>query len=91
MTRRIKVVPLGRPSLYVARIEDIGPALKDLRLSQDVSQTDLAEAIEIHQSHMGTYERGRVIPNSRRLLEILAAHNYMLGYIPRERAEPWTS
>lgn len=77
---------MGRPTLYIARPEDIGPALKDLRLAEDVSQVDLSEAINMHQSHMGTYERGRVIPNSRRLLQILRAHNYVIGYVPQEIA-----
>lgn len=77
---------MGRPTLYVRRPEDIGPAIKDLRIAHDVSQTDVAEAVGMHQSHMGTYERSRVIPNSRRLLEILASHGYVLAFIPREMA-----
>jgi transcriptional regulator with XRE-family HTH domain len=79
-------VTMGRPTLYVARVEDIGPALKDLRRSEDVSQADLSRAIDLHPSHMGTYERSRVIPNSRRLLEIILAHHYVIGFVPRELA-----
>ena len=77
---------MGRPTLYVGRAEDIGRALKDLRVAEDVTQTDLAQAIGIHQSHMGTYERSTTIPNSRRLLEILRAHKYVIAYIPEEIA-----
>lgn len=77
---------MGRPILYVSREQDIGPALKDLRMAHEVSQTDVAEAVGMHQSHMGTYERGRVIPNSRRLLEILQSHGYVLAFVPRELA-----
>jgi len=77
---------MGRPTLYVARVADIGPALRDLRLSEQASQVDVAAAIGMHQSHLGTYERGRVIPNSRRLLQLLQAHHYVIGYIPKELA-----
>ena len=77
---------MGRPTLYVARVADIGPALKDLRLAEGVSQADGAAAIGMHQSHMGTYERNTVCPNSRRLLEILASHHYVIGFVPRELA-----
>lgn len=77
---------MARPTLYVARTADIGPALRDLRRAEDISQADAAAAILIHPSHMGTYERGTVIPNSRRLLEILLSHHYVIGYIPKELA-----
>lgn len=77
---------MARPTLYVARVEDIGPALKDLRRAHDVSQLDFAEAAGIHVSHVGTYERGNVCPNSRKLIEFMAAHNYVLAFVPRELA-----
>lgn len=75
---------MARPTLYVAREQDIGPALKDLRRAHDVSQADFAEAVGIHQSHIGTYENNRVCPNTRRLIEFMAAHNYVLAFVPRE-------
>lgn len=77
---------MGRPVLHVGRAEDIGPALKDLRVAHQVTQTDVAEAVGMHQTHMGKYEHGKVIPNSRRLLEILLSHGYVLTFTPRELA-----
>lgn len=77
---------MARPTLYVARVEDIGPALRDLRRAHDVSQKDVAEASGIHQSHIGTYERNTVCPNARRLLDFMHVHGYVLAFIPRERA-----
>ena len=60
--------------------------MKDLRKAHDVSQADFAEAAGIHVSHVGTYERSNVIPNSRKLVEFLATHNYVLAFVPREDA-----
>lgn len=77
---------MGRPTLYVSRPEDYGPALKDLRLAHDVSQIDFAEAIEMHPSHVGSYERGTVIPRGDQLLRLLAGHNYVVALVPREQA-----
>lgn len=77
---------MGRPLLYVARIEDIGPALKDLRVSQGLTQLDVAEAIGMHPSHVGSYERNTVCPSGRRLMEFMQCHHYVLGFLPREIA-----
>lgn len=77
---------MGRPTLYVARIEDIGPALKDLRLSQGLTQFDLADAMGIHSSHVGTYERNTICPSSRKLISFMQVNNYVLGFVPRELA-----
>lgn len=77
---------MARPTLYVTRVEDIGPALRDLRRAHDVSQLDLAEAVGMHVSHVGTYENSNVIPNARRLVEFMNAHNYVLAFMPREQA-----
>lgn len=77
---------MGRPLLVVARIEDIGPALKDLRLSQGLTQLDVADAMGMHPSHIGSYERNTVCPSGRKLLDFMLAHNYVLMFAPREFA-----
>lgn len=77
---------MARPTLFVARVEDFGPALKDLRTSHDVSQSNLADAMGIHTSHVGSYERNTVCPSGRQLLRFMAAHNYVLAFVPRELA-----
>lgn len=77
---------MARPTLHVYRTADIGPALKDLRLSEGVSQTDTAEAIGIHQSHIGTYERNKVVPSGARMIDFMDAHNYVLTFLPKELA-----
>lgn len=74
---------MSRPTLYIARPEDIGPALKDLRLTFDVSQRDHAEAIDMHPSHVGSYERGTVIPRGDQLLRLLSAHDYVIAFVHR--------
>jgi predicted transcriptional regulator len=75
---------MGRPLLYVARIEDIGPALKDLRLSQGLTQFDVADAMGMHPSHIGSYERNTVCPSGRKMLDFMKVHHYVLGFLPRE-------
>lgn len=74
---------MSRPTLYIARPEDIGPALKDLRMAFQVSQRDHAEAINMHPSHIGSYERGTVIPRGDQLLRLLSAHDYVLAFTRR--------
>lgn len=78
---------MGRPVLFVARPADYGPAFKDLRLAHEVSQADLAEAMGMHPSHVGSYERGTVIPRGDQLLRLLSAHNYVVALVPREMME----
>lgn len=77
---------MARATLYVGRVEDYGPALKDLRESEGVSQHDHADAIQMHPSHIGSYERGTVIPSGRQLLRLLKGHNYVIALVPREQA-----
>lgn len=76
---------MSRPTLYIVRTEDIGPALKDLRVALDVSQRDHGEAIEMHPSHIGSYERGTVIPRGDQLLRLLAGHDYVLAFVHKSQ------
>lgn len=77
---------MARPTLYVSRVADFGPALRDLRVAHAVSQADFADAIDMHASHVGSYERGTVVPSGRQLLRLLGGHNYWLALVPREAA-----
>jgi transcriptional regulator with XRE-family HTH domain len=42
----------------------LGEKIKKLRKEQNISQTDLAEIIGVHQSHIGRYERNESIPTA---------------------------
>ncbi len=38
-------------------------------------------------THMGAYENARTMPNLRRMLDILSAHDYVIMAVPREEVE----
>lgn len=53
---------------------DFPQRLKELRLKNNLSQTELGEMVGVHYSHIGRYERGLSIPKTgtlRRLAEAL--------------------
>jgi len=77
---------VGRPTIPVSREDQVGPALREIRKAHGLTQRDVSEAMdtEMDPTHMGAYERGRVVPNTKRLLEILRTHNYVLVLTPRE-------
>lgn len=88
----------SKPTLGVSRAEDLGPALLDLRLSQEVTQVDVSAAMNsTHATTIGAWENSRAIPTVRRLIELLATYDYqvvlmhksVLGELvkPRERAD----
>lgn len=78
----------SRPTLGVDRVESIGPALRDLRLSQEVTQADVADTMDTtHPTTVGAWENGRVIPGVRKLIEVLAAFDYQLVFMHRKTLE----
>ena len=92
----------SRPLLGVDRPEAVGPALRDLRKSQDVSIYDVAEAMPTgHGTTVTSWETSRVIPNTRKLLEVLTVYDYVLAFVhkdelakiiaerSRSRKDPW--
>lgn len=77
----------SRPTLMVSRVEDLGPALRDLRLSQGVSVFDAADAMEsTHGTSITAYETGRIRPGSRILIEYLATHDYVVVLMHKREA-----
>ena len=85
---------MGRPTLAVARVEDLGPAIRDLRKSQDVTQADVAAAMAdgtTHATTVGAWENSRIIPSVRKLMEMLDTHNYIIVLMPKEfhRRHAW--
>lgn len=78
----------SRPTLAVDRIESLGPAMRDLRLSQGVSIFDSADAMEsTHGTSITAWEKGRVNPGTKKLIEYLATHDYVLVFMHKREAE----
>jgi transcriptional regulator with XRE-family HTH domain len=66
----------------VDRIEALGPALKDLRMSQEVTQADVAAAMETtHPTTVGAWENSRCVLTVRKLIELLGTYDYQLVFM----------
>ena len=79
---------MGKPVLRVGRVEALGPALKDLRRSQDVKAMDVCEAADLHLTQLCSWEGNRVVPGLRRLIDVLAAYDYEIVFVPK--GQKWT-
>lgn len=76
---------VGRPVLAIARPEDIGPALRDLRNSQDVRLIDVADALGIqHITHLSAWENDRTRPRVGSLVELLSVYDYQMMFMHRD-------
>lgn len=80
---------LSRPTIYLSKKADIGPGLRQIRVSQDLTQLDVAMAAGFDPTHMGSYERNHTVPTTWKLLQILSAHKYVLVMLPIEEAPEW--
>lgn len=80
---------LSRPTIYLTKKADIGPGLRQIRVSQDLTQLDVAMAANMDPTHMGSYERNHTCPTAWKMLQILAAHRYVLVMLPIEEAPEW--
>lgn len=80
---------LSRPTIYLTKKSDIGPGLRQIRTSQDLTQLDVAMAANMDPTHMGSYERNHTVPTTWKLLQILGAHKYALVMIPIEQCPDW--
>ena len=62
---------------------DFGSIVVELRKEQKISQTDLADKLEIHKNVLGRYERGEVLPSieiARKIADILdVSLDYLTG------------
>lgn len=87
-----------RPTLGADRVEAVGPALRDLRMSQEVTQADAADAMEsTHATTVGSWENNRHIISLKKLIELLGTYDYQIVFMhkktfeemirPRERAD----
>lgn len=76
---------MGRPILGIARIEDLGPSLRDLRKSQDVTLLDACEAMgKNHITHLSAWERGATHPQAASLIELLDVYDYMQVFMHKD-------
>lgn len=80
---------LSRPTIYVTGKTQIGPGLRQVRVSQALTQLDVALACGMDPTHMGSYERNHTYPTSWRLVQILGAHKYAMVYLPLESCPEW--
>jgi transcriptional regulator with XRE-family HTH domain len=63
----------------VSRLFDLGQRIKNLRQSQNISQTELADMIGKRQESVNRIEKGRFFPSYDVLLNICKALNVSLG------------
>lgn len=77
-----------RPVLTVYRPEHIGRALRELRNSQNVTIFDVANAMtgSTHATQITSWETGRVIPGSARLIDTLGVHDYVMVFMHKTKA-----
>lgn len=57
------------PAVHVTDAASCGAALRDFRVAQRVSQSDLARAMGVHRSYLSELERGHVTEQLVRLFE----------------------
>ncbi len=55
--------------------------LKTLRLEKEWSQSQLAERLGTDRMRISTYERGKVVPETRLLIKIAEVFNVSLDYL----------
>jgi transcriptional regulator with XRE-family HTH domain len=79
----------SRPTIYLTNKSHIGPGLRQIRVSQDLTQLDVASAASMDPTHMGAYERNHTVPTAWKLLQILGAHRYALVMVPLEECPEW--
>lgn len=80
---------MERQSFWLQKPEQFGGLLLDLRQMRGWTQRDVCKRMEadMDPTHMGSYERALTMPNLRRMLDILAAHDYVIMAVPRESVE----
>lgn len=78
-----------RPSFWLQDPEQFGGLLVDLRKLRGWTQADVVRRMKatMDPTHMGAYENARTMPNLRRMLDILSAHDYVIMAVPREEVE----
>jgi transcriptional regulator with XRE-family HTH domain len=73
----------------------LGEKIKQLRKERNISQTELAKIIGVHQSHIGRYERDESTPTAyviKKLAEVLkVSADYLLSEEEEEIAASLTS
>lgn len=80
---------VSRPTIYLTKREHIGPGLRQIRTSQELTQLDVALAANMDPTHMGAYERNHTVPTTWKLIQILTAHRYGLVMVPLEECPEW--
>ena len=73
----------------------LGEKIKKLRKEKNISQTELAEIIGVHQSHIGRYERNESIPTAhiiKKMADVLkVSADYLLSEEEQEITTSLTS
>lgn len=55
--------------------------LKNIRLSLELSQDEMAKTLDMHQVQYGTYERGKSKPSADVLEKLVLKHNVNINYL----------
>lgn len=69
----------------------LGQKIKHLRISNELSQVDLASKIDTHQSHIGRYERDESVPSAlaiKKIAEIFNVSTDFLLYDSKSNNDP---
>lgn len=72
----------------VNRVEALGPSLKDLRKSQEVTIFDASEAMEssTHATQISAWESGRIKPGAVKIVETLGVYDYVMVFMHKDEA-----
>ena len=62
----------------------LGEKIKKLRKEKNISQTELADAIGVHQSHIGRYERNDSVPTAFIIKKMAHLFNVSADYLLSE-------
>lgn len=64
-----------------------GEKLRILRQRQELSQEQLGDMLEVHQTHVGRLERGEKIPNAAIILKITDIFGVSADQLMRDEVE----
>jgi predicted transcriptional regulator len=67
--------------------EDLHHALCDLRAATRISQTTLAQMLNVGVKRIGDFEHGRRTPSTGTVIRILEAFGFQLALVPLEDDE----
>lgn len=67
--------------------EMIGDIIKTVREKRGLSQRELAKRAGVTNQTVHSYEKGKIQPSAKSLINLMTAMNYVVIFRPREKLE----